>query len=132
MSSLRNRVQLIGHLGANPEMKTLESGTKVARLRIATNEGYKTADGNWKEETMWHNVSAWERLAERMEQQLQKGSYVMIEGKLVNRSYTDTNGNKKFYTEVRALNIMVLDKKIGESAPVSIEHETDLEPDLPF
>lgn len=132
MSSLRNRVQLIGHLGANPEMKTLESGTKVARLRIATNEGYKTADGTWKEETMWHNVSAWERLAERMEQQLQKGSYVMIEGKLVNRSYTDTNGNKKFYTEVCALNIMVLDKKTGESAPVSIEHETELEPDLPF
>jgi single-strand DNA-binding protein len=65
MSTLRNRVQLIGHLGADPEMKTLESGIKVARLRLATNESYKLANGEWKEETMWHSITAWEKLAER-------------------------------------------------------------------
>ena len=114
MSTLKNRVQLIGHLGADPEVKTIENGARVARLRIATNEAYKTASGDWKEETMWHSVTAWEKLAERIEQQLHKGSFVLIEGKLVNRSFTDASGIKKYYTEVRANNVMLLDKKQAE------------------
>ena len=129
MSTLRNRVQLIGHLGADPEMKTLESGAKVARLRIATNESYKMANGEWKEETMWHSVSAWEKLAERATEQFHKGSYIMLEGKLVNRSYTDATGNKKFYTEVRASSITLLDKKHASQTapePEMIEAEDDL------
>lgn len=116
MSTLRNRVQLIGHLGAEPEMKTLESGAKVARINLATNESYKLQNGEWKEETMWHTVTAWNQLAERMLQQLNKGSFVMIEGKLVNRSYTDAVGVKKYFTEVRAVNMMKLDKKASETA----------------
>jgi single-strand DNA-binding protein len=115
MSTLRNRVQLIGHLGAEPEMKTLESGAKVAQIRIATNESYKMQNGEWKEETMWHNVTGWNQLAERMQQQLNKGSFVMIEGKLVNRSYTDAAGVKKYVTEVRAVSMMKLDKKASEA-----------------
>ncbi len=133
MSTLRNRVQLIGHLGADPELKTLDSGTKVARIRIATNESYKMANGEWKEETMWHSVTAWEKLAERATQQFHKGSYIMIEGKLINRSYIDASGNKKFLTEIRASNIILLDKKHPE--PNNIETDgQDAEGDdgLPF
>jgi len=132
MSTLRNRVQLIGHLGADPEMKTLENGAKVVRLRIATNESYKTSSGEWKEETMWHNVSAWEKLAERALAQLHKGSYVMLEGKLVNRSYTDSSGNKKFYTEVRAGSFLLLDRKSSEQAPPEPEAADTEEDGLPF
>lgn len=131
MSSLKNRVQLIGHLGADPEVKTLEGGLIVARLRIATNERYKTQSGEWKDDTTWHNVSAWERLAERIGQQLQKGSYLMVEGKLVNRNYIDGNGVKKYYTEIRAHNIVLLDKKTTDnSEPVT--EDTIMETDLPF
>lgn len=121
MSTLRNRVQLIGHLGADPEVKTIDNGARVARLRIATNEAYKTASGEWKEETMWHSVTAWEKLADRIEQQLHKGSFVMIEGKLINRSFTDASGVKKYYTEVRANNLLLLDKKHAEQT----EHVTE-------
>lgn len=124
----------MGHLGADPELKTIDSGARVARLRIATNESYKTASGDWKDETMWHSVTAWEKLAERIEQRLHKGSFVMVEGKLVNRTFTDANGMKKYYTEVRANNIMVLDKKqaeqgepaANESAPAMAEGDDGL------
>lgn len=134
MSTLKNRVQLIGHLGADPEVKTIDNGARVARLRIATNEAYKTASGEWKDETMWHSVTAWEKLAERAEQQLHKGSFVMIEGKLINRSFTDASGVKKYYTEVRANNVMLLDKKHAEqtestsreTAPVMAEGDDGL------
>lgn len=133
MSTLRNRVQLIGHLGAAPEMKTLENGAKVARLRMATNESYKTASGEWKDETMWHSVSAWEKLAERAVQQFHKGSYVMLEGKLVNRSYTDSTGAKKYVSEVRAISMILLDKKSGEAQPVPALELAGPEDDgLPF
>jgi single-strand DNA-binding protein len=118
MTSLKNRVQLIGHLGADPEVKTIENGVKMARLRLATNESYKTPQGEWKEETQWHTVSVWEKVAERAELQLHKGSYLMLEGKLITRSFTDATGNKKYYTEVRATNLIVLDKKQAEQSMV--------------
>lgn len=133
MSTLRNRVQLIGHLGADPEMKTLESGIKVARLRLATNESYKLANGEWKEETMWHSITVWEKLAERATTQFHKGSYIMLEGKLINRSFTDTAGVKKFYTEVRADSIIILDKKTSEqTAAVPEMSASDTDDGLPF
>ena|ERR1700744_3010991 len=133
MSTLRNRVQLIGHLGAAPEIKILESGAKVARISLATNESYKMQNGEWKEETMWHVVSAWNQLAERMQQQLVKGSFIMIEGKLVNRSYTDASGVKKFITEVRAVSMMKLDKKASESLSIESDEPEDIQDDgLPF
>lgn len=134
MSTLKNRVQLIGNLGADPEVKTIDSGARVARLRIATNEAYKTASGDWKDETMWHSVIAWEKLAERVEQQLHKGSLVLVEGKLINRTFTDASGVKKYYTEVRANNIMLLDRKqaeqseplVNEPAPAMAEGDDGL------
>jgi len=132
MSTLRNRVQLIGHLGADPEMKTLENGAKVVRLRMATNESYRTANGEWKAETTWHSINAWEKLAERAEQQFHKGSYVMLEGKLVNRSYTDNTGAKKYITEIRAVSMMLLDKKQQEQAEPVAELAGPEDDGLPF
>lgn len=132
MSSLRNRVQLIGHLGADPELKALENGSKLGRLRIATNESYKNNKGEWVEETQWHNVTLWDQMAERAQQQLAKGSFILLEGKLVNRSYTDNTGVKKYTIEIRATNFMALDKKqqAPDNAATAPEEEEHM--DLPF
>lgn len=113
MSNLKNRVQLIGHLGTDPEMKIFESG-KMARFRIATNEAYKAASGEWKEETTWHSVIAWGPIAERVEKILHKGSYILVEGKLVHREYTNNQNEKRYITEVRISNFVLLDKRPGE------------------
>jgi single-strand DNA-binding protein len=111
MSNLKNSVQLIGHLGIDPEVKVVENGNKVARFRMATTESYKNKNGNWQDETTWHSIVAWESLAERIEQQLTKGAYILLEGKLNNRNYVDSKGDKKYVYEVRATNFLLLDKK---------------------
>ena len=130
MSSVKNSVQLIGHMGIDPEVKTLENGSKVARIRLATTESYKNKNGEWADETTWHNIVAWEALAERAERQLTKGAHVLIEGKLVSRNYVDNKGEKKYIYEVRATNILLLDRKDGNtSAPPASQEETE---NLPF
>lgn len=111
MSNLRNSVQLIGHLGADPEFKTLESGAKLAQIRIATTEHFKNAQGEWQDDTQWHNCTAWEQLAQRAKDYLKKGSYVLLTGRLTYRTYEDGQGVKKFYTEIRVSNFILLDKK---------------------
>lgn len=130
MNNVRNSVQLIGHLGADPETKTLENGTVITKLRVATSEHYKAANGEWKEETQWHNVVAWEGIAERAAKQLHKGSYVLVQGKLVTRSYTDAQGHKKWVTEVRATGFLPLDKtKVGTDEHITRPQMVE---DLPF
>jgi single-strand DNA-binding protein len=84
-----NRVTLIGNLGMDPEIRTLENGAMVARLRIATDEGYKDNTGNWVDRTEWHDVVAWRGVAERAQRSLKKGMLVYIEGKLQTRSWKD-------------------------------------------
>ena len=111
MSTLRNKVQLIGNLGANPEVVNLESGKKLAKFSIATNESYKNAKGEKVEDTQWHNVIAWGKTAEIVENYLTKGNEVAIEGKLVNRNYDDKDGNKRYVTEVVASELLMLGKK---------------------
>ena len=96
MSTLRNKVQLIGNLGNNPEIITLESGKKLAKISIATNETFKNAQGEKVTDTQWHNVVAWNKTADIIEKYLQKGSEVAIEGKLTSRSYEDKDGTKKY------------------------------------
>lgn len=107
MNSLRNRVQLIGNLGQDPEMKTLESGKKVAHFTLATNDGYKNADGQKVEETTWHNIVAWNGLAEIASKFLKKGKEVAVDGRIVYRSYEDKKGGTKYITEI-VLNDLVL------------------------
>ena len=111
MNNLRNRVQLIGNLGKNPEIKTLESGIKLAKFSIATNETYKNAKGDKVTDTEWHNIIAWNKTAELAEMFLEKGKEVAIEGKLTTRSWDDENGNKKYITEVVCSEILFLGNK---------------------
>lgn len=111
MNSLRNKVQLIGHLGNPPEIKTLDGGKKLARINLATNETYKNAKGERITETQWHNVIAWDKAAEIVEKYFTKGLEVMVEGKLINRNYTDKDGIKRYSTEVQATELLILTKK---------------------
>lgn len=111
MNSMKNKVQLIGHLGATPEIRLLEGGKKVARINIATNETYTSASGEKITDTQWHNVVAWGKTAEIAEKLFTKGMEVLIDGKLVNRTYTDKDGVKKYVTEVHAQELLVFSKK---------------------
>jgi single-strand DNA-binding protein len=111
MNALRNKVQLIGNLGMNPEVKTLDGGKKLAKFSIATNENYKNAKGEKVTDTQWHNVVAWGKTAEIIEKFLKKGSEVAIEGKLVNRNYDDKEGIKRYVTEVEAHEVLMLNAK---------------------
>lgn len=97
-----NRVTLLGNLGADPEVRRLESGAVVAKISLATNESYKDKSGEWQTQTEWHNVIMWRNLAERAENQLKKGSMVYVEGKLTTRKWDDKDGNTKYTTEVVA------------------------------
>ncbi len=106
---MKNRVQLIGHVGQEPEIKNLESG-RVANFTIATNESYTNAKGEKVEQTEWHRVSAWGKTVDIIENLLTKGSYVAIEGKLTHRSYDDKDGNKRYITEVVANELVLLNK----------------------
>lgn len=111
MNTLRNKVQLIGHLGMNPEIKTFDGGKKLAKMSIATNESYKNAKGELVKETTWHNLVAWNKTADIIEKYLTKGSEVAIEGKLVNKNYTDKEGVKRYTTEVSVNEVLMLDSK---------------------
>jgi single-strand DNA-binding protein len=111
MYALKNKVQLIGNLGNAPEVKTVTGGKKMARFSIATNETYRTAKGEKVTETQWHNVVAWGKVAEIAEKYLTKGKEVALEGKLVNRSYNDKDGNKKYITEVQVNEVLLLGEK---------------------
>ena len=104
---MKNKVQLIGHVGQDPEIKQLENG-RVANFTIATNESYTNAKGEKVEQTEWHRVSAWGKTVEIIEQLLKKGSHVAIEGKLTHRSYDDKDGNKRYITEVVANELVLL------------------------
>jgi single-strand DNA-binding protein len=110
MSTLRNKVQLIGHVGNDPEIKTFDGGKKLAKLAIATNESYKNDKGEKVEETQWHNLVAWGKTAEIIEKYVVKGKEIAIEGKLTHRSYEDKNGEKRYVTEVVIDEVLLLGK----------------------
>ncbi len=118
MNSLRNRVQLIGHLGQDPELKTIDSGKKVARFTLATDDGYKNSEGQKVNETTWHNIVAWNGLADLTEKFLKKGRKVAVEGRIVYRSYEDKKGITKYITEIILNDLMFLDsgKNNGKEA----------------
>lgn len=111
MYALKNKVQLIGNLGNNPEVKTLDGGKKMAKFSVATNETYRNSKGEKVVETQWHNLIAWGKVAEIAEKYLHKGSEVALEGKLINRSYNDKDGNKKYVTEVQVNELLLLGKE---------------------
>ena len=110
MSTLRNHVQLIGRLGNDPQIKTFDSGKKMASFSLATNEKYRNSKGEQVEDTQWHNIVVWGKKADLVENYLKKGSEVGVQGKLVNRSY-ESNGEKKYITEINMSELLMLDKK---------------------
>jgi single-strand DNA-binding protein len=114
MNSLRNKVMLIGNLGQDPEIKTTETGKKVTHFTLATDEGYKNAEGQKVSETTWHNIVAWNGLADVAGRFLKKGREVAVEGRIVYRSYEDKNGVTKYITEI-VLNDLLLLRNGGPS-----------------
>ncbi|MDP3314146.1 single-stranded DNA-binding protein [Lutibacter sp.] len=111
MSTLRNKVQLIGNLGNAPEIITLDSGKKLAKFSLATNEVYKNAQGEKVTETQWHNLVAWNNTAEIVEKYVEKGKEIAIEGKLTTRTYDDKDGNKRYVTEIVVTELLLLGSK---------------------
>ena len=111
MNRINNSVNLIGNLGNDPEVKTLESGKILARFSLATSSFYKNKSGENVKEAQWHNVVAWGKTAEIVEKYLKKGSKVAIEGKLKNRQYESPSGEKKYITEVVAEELLMLNGK---------------------
>ena len=105
---MKNRVQLIGNAGNEPEIKNFEGGKKLANLTIATNDSYKNDKGERVEQTEWHTVVAWGKTAEIIEKFVTKGKQIAIDGKLTHRSYDDKIGEKRYITEVVASEIMLL------------------------
>jgi single-strand DNA-binding protein len=100
MNTLRNKVQLIGNLGQNPEIRTFDNGKSMARFSLATTDSYRDSSGKKITETQWHNLVAWGNLAKIAEKYLIKGSEVAVEGKLTHKVYDDKEGKKKYYTEI--------------------------------
>ena len=139
-----NKVILVGNLGADPEVKTLDSGTKVATIRLATTERYKDKDGNRKEVTEWHNVVLWRGLADITEKYLKKGGQVYIEGRIKTRKWTDQTGADRYSTDIVASEMMLLGGASGQSNVPSSESSPsrgseasqppigDIDDDLPF
>jgi single-strand DNA-binding protein len=111
MSTLKNKVNLIGRLGAKPEAQTFESGAKKVRLSVATNESYKDKSGSWTDNTQWHTVVAWGKICDRIERVLDKGSEIVVEGRLVNRSFETKEGVKRFTTEIELSDFFLLNPK---------------------
>lgn len=146
MSSL-NKAMIIGRLGQDPDVRYTQSNTAVANMSIATSNRYKDNQGEWKEETQWHRVVAWGRVAEIAQEYLKKGSQVYIEGPIQTRKWEDKEGQTKYTTEIKALTMTMLDSKGGgggdvpqkpdSSQPVSSsvdlnEDFDDIDDDLPF
>lgn len=116
MNALRNKVNLIGRLGQNPDIRTFDNDKKLARLSIVTNERYKNTSGEFVTDVQWHTVIAWGKQAEYLERYFEKGNNVALEGKLVSRNYTDKNGESKYITEIHLNEII----KIGQNKEVEL------------
>ncbi|MDT0605900.1 single-stranded DNA-binding protein [Croceitalea rosinachiae] len=110
MNALKNKVQLIGNLGQDPEIVTMDNGNKLAKFSIATSENYKNAQGEKVEDVQWHNIVAWGKTADIVENYLTKGKQVAVEGKLTHRSYETKEGDKRYITEIRCNELLMLGK----------------------
>jgi single-strand DNA-binding protein len=111
-----NKVTLIGNLGKDPEVRTFDNGSKVARFSLATNESYQDKAGEWQTNTEWHNVVCWRGLADRAERQLKKGSLVYVEGKITYRKWSDSEGKERYSTDIVAAIFRSLDRNSSGGA----------------
>lgn len=120
-----NKVILVGNIGKDPEVQMIEGNIPVAKFPLATTEMRKEKNGQQVSDTTWHNVVLWRGLAELAEKYLHKGSLVYIEGKLRNRNYEDKDKVKRFYTEIVAENLVMLDKRKDNKATDEAQEEND-------
>lgn len=111
MYTIVNKVQLIGRLGNDPEIKDTKNGSKLAKLSLATDESYRDAKGNKVDNTQWHRLVAWDRNADFAEKFLTKGQQIAIEGRLVSGSYEDKDGNRRYTTDIHVNDFMMLGSK---------------------
>ena len=110
MNTLRNKVQLIGRLGQDPEIVTFKNGDKIAKFSMATDDSYKDKDGNKVERAYWHNIVIKGGLVKVVEEYVTKGQEIAVEGKLTNRSWDDNDGNKRYTTEIVCNEMLMLSK----------------------
>lgn len=111
MKTIRNEVQLIGNLGKDVDFRELNNGARLAKFSLATNEYYRNTKGEKVKETTWHNIIAWGKTAELMNEHLEKGIEVAIKGRLINANYEDSNGNKIYKTEIKAHDFLRMDRR---------------------
>jgi len=111
MNKLRNSVQLIGRLGIDPEVKNLDSGKTLTKFSLATSDSYKNSAGEKIEDTQWHNIVAWGKVAEIAGKYLKKGNEVALAGKLIHRSYETAEGEKRYITEINMQEMVMLGSK---------------------
>ncbi len=124
MSTLRNKVTLVGRLGMTPVVQTAKD-YKFTRFRIATNERFKNKKGEWTENTQWHNVVAWGRNAENLSRLAEKGSEIMIEGKLSNYAYESKDGERRFTTEIETSEFRVITPRtLPPAEPIETSRKT--------
>lgn len=114
MNSMRNKVTLIGRLGAKPEIQTVKGGFMITRFSIATKESFKEKNGEWKDSTQWHNAHMWGKSAENFVKLADKGFEVAIEGRLANSSYETKTGEKRYQTEVEVHDFVLLTPKTAK------------------
>ena len=134
-----NKVFLIGNLGADPEVKNLDSGDMVVNLTIATNESWKNKQGEKVDKTTWHRLVAWRKTAELISKYCKKGDKIHIEGKIDNRSYDADDGTKRYVSEIIVNNVVFLGGKKDSDGATATEEATTAAPadtkpksDLPF
>ena len=111
MNALRNKVNLIGRLGADPELVTFETGKILTRFTLATKEDFKDKSGEWQNNTQWHNINAWGKTAERVKKALSKGNEIILEGRIVNQSYETKTGEKRYSTIIEVSDFLLLSQK---------------------
>ena len=138
MSSV-NKATLVGHLGADPEMRYTNGGQGVCELRLATSESWKGKDGNKQERTEWHRIVVWGKLAEVCAKYLAKGRQVYVEGRIQTRDYEDKQGVKRYTTEIVASEVKFLGGGKGERSgvgehdpPSSNDEPPPVDSDIPF
>lgn len=112
MNNLRNKVNLIGRLGSKAEVQNVGAGFSLVKLALATSESYKDKSGEWKDNTQWHNLVAWGKVAENMAKTTDKGTEVVIEGRLVNKTYESKSGEKRYTTEIEVSDFLVLAPRV--------------------
>ncbi len=121
-----NKVILVGNLGNDPEFRQLESGARVVRLSVATNESYKDKTGQWVQNTEWHTVVAWGFTADYVNNNLKKGAQVFVEGKLTHRKWQDKEGQNRYTTEVEAQVVKLLDRSMEKNSESQANSSNDM------